>query len=435
MTVNQITTEADAVAFVERLRSPRRDKPFVLVSTRMGETSPLIDVKALVAAVGAHADISVVRSGPATFKLAELITNEANAYGGASRVYPLGTAWEKNVYLSPLRFVWNPADADRALRNLIRDVRDMSAPAPTTSAKPLANSLSELAPLRELFAVMSNSPATPPSPASPPSAPAHERAAAPAGPAAVAAACASPASAPAAEPTPAPEPEQPAKGKSALQSAQLSLAAARAEIARLNAERQETRRSVDALVEERVREMKIELARAHADARDRADRHAEQLAAARRKPKTVETAETCVGFCPDLFPTAEDAVRHGIYMAWVSRIPASAKAERPLPDYVVGDEFADTLALFDAGQQAKAFRACVDVLTGMAKDVTGRRLHALRAGDGGDDPQRTRTADGAVGFRVNVETNTASARRLHFWKRTDGTIELARVVLHDDMSI
>lgn len=382
----------------------------------------------------------VVRTGPATYRIKELLSNEANAYGGASRVYPVGTAWEQDVYLSPLRFVWQPADADRAKRNLIGDVRAMTSGMPAGAPKhsgALTVSLGEHAPLRELFAVISNSPASPPSPTSPPSAPSADepKAAAPAGLAAVAAASFSPPSSPTDEQAGAAEQPAP-KGKSALASTQLALETARAEIRRLGAEFEAARRSTDRAVEERVREMKVELARTQADARDRADKHAEQLAAARRKSKQgSEQTETCTGFCPELFPTAEDAVRHGIYMAWVSRITAADKAEHPLPDYIVGDGFADTLALFDAGQQAKAFRASVDVLTGLARDVAGRRLHALRAGDGGDDPQRTRPADGAVGFRVNIETNTASARRLHFWRLPDGTIELARVVLHDDMSI
>jgi hypothetical protein len=36
-------------------------------------------------------------------------------------------------------------------------------------------------------------------------------------------------------------------------------------------------------------------------------------------------------------------------------------------------------------------------------------------------------------MRVSIEQNTPAARRMHFWQKPDGSVELIRVVTHDDM--
>jgi hypothetical protein len=74
----------------------------------------------------------------------------------------------------------------------------------------------------------------------------------------------------------------------------------------------------------------------------------------------------------------------------------------------------------------------VMVLTGLAPEMNGLQVHRLRMGAGGDDPFRQRD-DGAVCWRVSLQVNTPSARRLHYWKLPGGAYELSRVVLHDDV--
>ena len=131
---------------------------------------------------------------------------------------------------------------------------------------------------------------------------------------------------------------------------------------------------------------------------------------------------------------ADDWVRHEILLAWVDRVAPSDRAALPLPtDFAVGPEFAASLERLDDGQLAKAFKATVDVLVGRAADIAGRRLHALRTGDGATAADLVRH-DGARCNRVAIEQNTAAARRLHYWVRPDGGIELSRVVTHDDMA-
>ncbi len=69
-----------------------------------------------------------------------------------------------------------------------------------------------------------------------------------------------------------------------------------------------------------------------------------------------------------------DQFRHEVYLEWLARIPAASKAAMPLPEY--GNT-----------------------------------------------------------WRVPLQVKTASARRLHFWRGTDGKVTFATVGVHDDMGI
>ena len=134
-----------------------------------------------------------------------------------------------------------------------------------------------------------------------------------------------------------------------------------------------------------------------------------------------------------LFATADERLRHDVYLAWARNVPASEKARQPLPsDWTAGPEFAASLYGFtEPGVVAKALKATVEVLTGAPERNAARDVHALRANAGADTAQRVRE-DGSRCFRAAIEQNVASARRLHFWRLPDGSIELSRVVVHDD---
>ena len=74
----------------------------------------------------------------------------------------------------------------------------------------------------------------------------------------------------------------------------------------------------------------------------------------------------------------------------------------------MGPEFAASLySRTEKGAVAKALKAVVVVLTGIAERSSARC------------------------FRASIERGVASARRLHYW-RTEGGVELSRVVVHDD---
>lgn len=131
-----------------------------------------------------------------------------------------------------------------------------------------------------------------------------------------------------------------------------------------------------------------------------------------------------------LDPVAQ--LRHEVYLAWVERIPASDKAERQLPEqWAVGPRFLDSLASLEGVSRQKVLDVVVEVLTGLARELPGRDLHRLRTGEGGNAPWTVRE-DGAVCWRAALQRETASARRLHYWELPGGSIELSRVVAHDD---
>ncbi len=72
------------------------------------------------------------------------------------------------------------------------------------------------------------------------------------------------------------------------------------------------------------------------------------------------------------------------------------------------------------------------ILRSIIETIKGQNLayvHSLRTGPGGNDPQRMRGADKAQRRDIDREFH------LHFWECSDGTIELASVVFHNDFSI
>lgn len=133
----------------------------------------------------------------------------------------------------------------------------------------------------------------------------------------------------------------------------------------------------------------------------------------------------------DDWPSPGGWARHEIYVEWTRRIAGPDKARYPLPSYDIGPDFVASLEALEEPQLRKAMKAAVDGLTGRAAHIAGRRLHPPRSGWGGDDPQVERS-DGARAWRAAIESDTPSARRLHFWQARGGRIELSRVVLHDD---
>ena len=167
--------------------------------------------------------------------------------------------------------------------------------------------------------------------------------------------------------------------------------------------------------------------------KDEQTRRSEQVSAAKKKAVRTEPAAPTVEWTPDLFVDLDDATRFALLHTWVHRVSASEKTAMPLGDFLVGSSFSPSIDKLDAGQRTKALRCAVDVLTDRVREMPARELHVLRSGMGGDDPPVTR-ADGAVCWRASVESKTAAALRLHFWRLPDGRAELSRVVTHDDFT-
>lgn len=236
-----------------------------------------------------------------------------------------------------------------------------------------------------------------------------------------------PAPAPSPEPSPMPEKEPAPAKKAAVQSMSLQVTAIKAEKAHLEAELAELRDQVSGLRNERVQFAK-DLARA---ARQVETRDAE-LARMRSQLRRAKQRTAPPDVALPVFADRERGFRHLVEAAWARRIPVGEQPTRPLPNYAIGERFLDSVDALEGIAVDKIADVVMEVLTGLAEQSTGRELHQLRTSAGGNAAPQSRP-DGAVCYRVSMQIHTPSARRLHFWKCPDGTIELSRVVVHDDM--
>jgi hypothetical protein len=131
------------------------------------------------------------------------------------------------------------------------------------------------------------------------------------------------------------------------------------------------------------------------------------------------------------FADPEQGFRYLVTTAWATRTMPSEQADRPLPEYDIGEKFVDSLERIEGVSPRKVADVVFEIVTGLAAQLPGREVHQLRTGSGGDDPTRIRD-DGAVCWRANLQSRTAAARRIHYWVLPGGRVELARVVTHDD---
>lgn len=172
----------------------------------------------------------------------------------------------------------------------------------------------------------------------------------------------------------------------------------------------------------------------------RRDQHVEQKKTELRKARTeAATLRRRLGELTGvddgderLFLDPEEQFRFEVQATWAHTIRAAEKQHLPLGEYTLGPRFLASLDEVEGVKRERVVWTVVHVVTGNARNVNGLELHHLRTGAGGDDPVRVRDADDAVCYRVSLQVNTPSARRLHFWKVPGGTYELSRVVVHDD---
>lgn len=130
-----------------------------------------------------------------------------------------------------------------------------------------------------------------------------------------------------------------------------------------------------------------------------------------------------------VFTDPEAQFHHELWLTWLRDTEESERDDTwALRRWVLGPEFLDSLDDHRIASRKQIVKACVDVVTGRHVERSGRKSHkARRAG-----ALATVREDGAELWRCAVNNQTASAARLHWWKREDGVIELAYVGTHDD---
>ena len=340
MVLQRVTTEKAVHQLVAHLLSATRRRPVAVVSTRNHEREPLIDAEYIQTEAGHLADVVVIPTGPLTYEMESLMVVGTHVFGGAGRVYPPGTGWERDNRQSPLRFAHDPDAAVRSAEKLVDDVLAAAH--------------------RPMIAADQGNPGSTATGNSPP--------------------------------------EVPETDAGELQAALVTIATLKQQMVDLRG------------------------------------KHTEQLTAARKKTSKNRPADTLTPTIYDtgLFLNTDDAVRYAVHLTWVQRIPATDKAVLSVQDYDISAAFAGSLEKLDEAQLSKALKCVVDVLTDLSRQMPTRRVHPLRTAVGPDAP--VTRSDGATCYRASIEAQTASARRLHYWKLPSGRIELSRIVNHDDMT-
>lgn len=138
-----------------------------------------------------------------------------------------------------------------------------------------------------------------------------------------------------------------------------------------------------------------------------------------------------------LFEDPQEQLRYELRHAYLTSVPPSQRQTWPWPDtYVLMPRFLADVAI-QSGQikYAQIIAAIVDVLSGRMNDINSREPRMLRTGGGLNTAQVTRSFDGALAWRASVQRSTAAARRIMWWRRHDGVLELARLAVHDDIDI
>ncbi|SDC03195.1 hypothetical protein GA0111570_1157 [Raineyella antarctica] len=132
-----------------------------------------------------------------------------------------------------------------------------------------------------------------------------------------------------------------------------------------------------------------------------------------------------------LFEDPAEQLDFEIHQAWARMTLPSEKKQLPLKDWSCGPEFLRTLQEVEGISRGKVIEVIVHVLTGRDAELNSRELHPLRAGLGGNDTPVIRDS-GEICWRVSLQSNSPAARRLHYWSRADGGVELSSIRVHDD---
>lgn len=122
-----IATSADAQALAVYLRSPGRRHPAIVVSRAAGASEAYVDVETARSDLSGFADVFELTTLKASWALRDFLPSHCDVYGGASRVYPIGSAWQTDPGSSPLRFAHSMRERGAVTRTIISDAMKMAS--------------------------------------------------------------------------------------------------------------------------------------------------------------------------------------------------------------------------------------------------------------------------------------------------------------------
>jgi len=105
----RIESDVQAAELAWELQSPDQPLPSLVVTTPHHRSHPHIEMTELANEIAGRASLYLLRTGSASVAFASGMPRRTEVYGGAIRMYPLGTRWMDDPYQAPLIFV-NPQD-------------------------------------------------------------------------------------------------------------------------------------------------------------------------------------------------------------------------------------------------------------------------------------------------------------------------------------
>lgn len=522
----EVASPADADLLARYLRSPARTAPVVVVSRATGAPGAYADADRLRADLAGMADVFEIVGLEASWAFSRAVPEMCQVYGGASRVYPVGTEWERDPFLSPLRFAYSRADREPVTRQLVADVLGMASrgqltlPAGALEAKHVKGEVEGVVGDRAVVRLPGQFPGVvwpelvePGLPAErlfakrmrvegvldPVSrridvrdmrqAPLDAVAGYQAGSTILVRVASVSAEACTVELFPglqigvaadlvvedeadlrelmvvgevlpawfggrdestgewllslqdAADPGEAVPAASVLVGGPPWLAPTRPEPAQPTeggvepASEQRVTAEPSAAFVEALQRDKDQLVTELKAARIRSQLLQAQLDTMRPKLRDLMRRRSRVGGSePDdtrLFDNETEQLDFEIRLAWARMTEPGEKRDRPLKKWSYSEHFFDSVHAVEGIAREKIVEVIVQVLTGRDVELASRERHPLRTGKGGDDPVVLRDRQERC-WRVSLQTNTPSARRLHYWTCADGSIELSSIRLHDD---
>jgi hypothetical protein len=135
------------------------------------------------------------------------------------------------------------------------------------------------------------------------------------------------------------------------------------------------------------------------------------------------------------FSSNEEWFAEEVRRAWIDTYTAQERQRWVVNSsgWSLGERFISSLDGMKDSQLRRLFRLVTHIVSGRSQSEDVVEVHPLRTGDKPSDPAVSRS-DSAICMRAYVEQGVPQSRRLHYWKRVDNSVELSRVVLHDDMN-
>ena len=136
---------------------------------------------------------------------------------------------------------------------------------------------------------------------------------------------------------------------------------------------------------------------------------------------------------PRVHADEEEQFRFEVLLSYLTRVSPADRKEYPLPSsHHLGKDFLESLdrqVTAGAIRRDKIVDVCTDVLCGRAMAIPSRVPKPWLVSKQG--PQQDRP-DGAKAWRVRLQVNSSSARRMKYWVRADRTVEFESVGVHDE---